>query len=149
METYNRSAIVNNIYKILIGLSVAGPLLASYIAARSYMFSIFVMFLIIVIPHIIIWHKYYNKLDNNNFQTHIKTILKTFILSTVILAITFIPTFSGVYTDNGTEKYNIMPFIEAFFWVAGSFIAWFYYVSKIVKGLKLLNKQMERKNEQF
>jgi len=149
METYNRNAILNNIYKILISLSVAAPMIASYIAARSYMFAIFVLLMTIMIPHIIIWHKYYNKLDNNNFQKHIKTILKTFIISIVILIIIFLPTFIGVYEDNGTEKYNIMPFVEAFFWIVGSFIAWFYYVSKIVKGLKLLNKQMERKHEQF
>lgn len=144
MDDNNRYSTLDNIYKALIFMTFAVPTLCFYIAFQSYILAIALLLLFIIIPHALIWTKYYKFIDHNNFQGHIKKILKAFWISSGILVISLLPMLVFVGADGGqpTGGEYLMMFLAAIGCFIGPAFAWSYYGYKLMKNYSLLNIQI-------
>lgn len=145
MDDNNRYSTLNNIYKILIFLTFAVPMMCFYIAFKSYILAVIILLLSIISPHIFIWSKYYKLVEHDNFQSHIKKILTAFWISFGVLVISFLPMLVFVGADGGqpTGGEYLMMFLAAIGCFMGPAFSWSYYGYKLMKNLSLLDKQIK------
>lgn len=143
MDDNNRYSTLDNIYKALIFMTFAVPTICFYIAFQSYILAIFLLLLFIIVPHALIWTKYYKLTDHDTFQVHIKKILRSFWISSGILVISLLPMLVFVGADGGhpTGGEYLMMFLAAIGCFIGPAFSWSYYGYKLIKNYSLLNKQ--------
>lgn len=134
----NERYILNNIYKTIIATILIIPItmiiiheffgISKVVLIKEFIYPIIVISLI---TNITLWAKYYTFNNYDNFQMHIKELLRSFIRSGIILIMLLLPEL----TDQNEKKY-ITEFSFLF--------SWLYYVFKIFKGYRQLNEKNER-----
>lgn len=129
MDSSERN-ILKNIYKIIISSMLLIPLLFPITMLISHQF-IYPIIILLLIINITLWAKYYTFNNYDNFQMHIKELLRSFIRSGIVLIMLLLPEL----TDQNEKKY-ITEFSFLF--------SWLYYVFKIFKGYSILNEKNER-----
>lgn len=145
MDNNNKYSTLDNIYKSLIFITFAVPVLCFYIAFQSYILAIILLLFLIISPHIYIWTKYYKLIEHDNFQIHIKKILTTFLISGGILVISLLPMLVFVGADGGNPtggQYLIM-LLAAICCFIGPTFSWSYYGYKLIKNYSDLNNQKD------
>lgn len=144
MNSKDRSTLTT-IYRILIGLTISGPIIALYITLP---FNLPVVFTIALIANLIISKKYYTDMIRNSFDSEIKKLIDFCIRSITILFFTSIPAFVMSYFE--MNEYNVTLHIIAelidFF---GSIAAWGYYLVMVTKSYYQFNKTKKKKTNLF
>lgn len=120
---------IKSLYKILIFLTFAGPTAALAVSFRSYILGFFIMALCSIIPHVMIFHRYYKSNDESIYQQHIKKILKIFLIALIIFIFSFLPMFTMDNTENGIQWLSILA-VAVF--VVGWLFSWAYYTHEII-----------------
>lgn len=138
MDDNSNYPAIKNLYKVLIFIAFAGPATAMTVSFRSYFLGFFIMALISITPHILIFHKYYKSNDESIYQQHIKKILKQFLIASIIFVFSFLPMFTMDNTDNGIQWLSILAVVGC---LVGSLCSWTYYTYGIIKNYKLLNEE--------
>lgn len=145
MDNNNKYSTLDNIYKLLIFITFAVPVLCFYIAFQSYILAIILLLFLIIAPHIYIWTKYYKLTEHDKFQIHIKKILTTFLISGGILVVSLIPMLVFVRADGGQP--TGLQYLVMFFAAIGCFIgpafSWSYYGYKLIKNYGILNNKKD------
>lgn len=144
MNTQDQS-ILTTIYRIFIGLTISGPIMALFI---SLPFNLPVVLTIAIIANIIISVKYYNELVRSSFDREIRKLLNFFTTSITILFLTSIPALITSYTvvNDITATMDMIAGIIKFI---GSIGAWGYYLVVLIKEYYQFEKMKNKKQNIF
>lgn len=138
MDDNSNYPAIKSLYKVLIFLAFAGPATALAVSFRSYFLGFFIMALISITPHVLIFHKYYKSNDESIYQQHIKKILKQFLIASIIFVISFLPMLTMDNTDNGIQWLSILA-VAGF--VIGLLGSWTYYTYGIINNFNTIKKK--------
>lgn len=139
----NERYALNNIYKTIIATILLIPITMLIIheffrISKTLLIKEFIYPLIVIsfIINITIWIKYYTYSNYDDFQIHIKELLRNSIRSGIILIMLLLPT---LLSEN--EKKNILE--------SSLLVSWLYYSFEIFKGYRMLNSKNENLSKDF
>lgn len=119
---------LKRIYITVLWLTLLGPV---FLFPPLKPLAMPVMLTLAIGSNFIIWCKYYNKKINSNFQRDIKSLLKYFITSMIVLGIGYLP---SLYTLNGIpEDEARFLILTAGMDTLGIVCGWLYYLLIVFK----------------
>lgn len=126
---------LKNIYSRMIMLTSIAPLAILF-------FGPFLL-LYILIPNIFLYFKYYKKNAESIFDHHIKNLIKQFVISMIVLFISFLPLLSMVFINyqnvaQGTALFILM--VSVFTIITGLLVSWGIYLHQLIKASNTLDK---------